>query len=576
MLKVLIKRRPVPDSDVFKDSEIHPLVARLYLSRGIEQPDQVTYRLKNLLRPDALSGISQAANIIVKAIQQHKRIVVVGDFDADGATSTALVLRALKYFGAIHYDFMVPNRFDFGYGLSSELVDELVKLKAELLITVDNGISSINGVAKAKSLGMDVIITDHHLPGPKLPIADAIVNPNCEHDVFPSKNLAGVGVVFYLMAEVRAQLVSINWFEQKKLTVPVMARFLDLVALGTIADVVKLDANNRIMVSAGLKQISQGKTVVGIKAILQLAGRKTSDIDANTIAFVLAPRLNAAGRLEDMSIGINLLISDDMDEAMNLAQQLESINKQRKDIQQEMQRFADSVVKQLHHRDKLPAGICLFHKDWHQGVVGLLASKVKESVQRPVIAFARENAKSKKVKGSARSVEGFHIRDALVEIDALKPQLIAKFGGHAMAAGLSMQEADLDEFQQMFEHIVKQKLGEPDKERTVLTDGSIDPMDLSLNLAELIKRAGPWGQFFEPPLFDDWFIIKQKKEIGQGHSKLVLQTMDFSKQIDAVAFGVHPDKFAGVGQNTQVCYTPNVNEFRGRRSLQLIILHLIQ
>jgi single-stranded-DNA-specific exonuclease len=546
------------------------------LARGITHHAQVEYRLKNLYQPDGMQDLDLAAQIIIKAIQDKKHIVVAGDFDADGATATALVIRSLKQMGAGFISFIVPNRFEYGYGLTIELVDELVKMKADLVITVDNGISSFNGVSKAKQLGMTVIITDHHLPPNELPPADAIVNPNCVGNEFPSKSLAGVGVAFYLMARVRSQLLEINWFEKNHLPLPNIAQLLDLVALGTVADLVPLDGNNRILVDAGLQRIKFKQSLPGINAIFEVANIDQISADSNALAFYIAPRLNAAGRIEDMSIGINLLLTDDHAEAKRIAQQLNEINQQRKQIQEDMQRFADSVVDELKKKPALPPVICIYHENWHQGVVGLLASKVKEFTHRPVIAFAKENEQSEVIKGSARSIPGLHIRDVLVEIDALNPGLIKKFGGHAMAAGLSLEKTKLKQFQKAFSQQVEAKLDNNQLHRIIFSDGAVDTEDLNLRMAEMLQDAGPWGQHFEQPVFDGWFVVKSKKLIGDQHCKLVLQTPDFIKQIDAIAFGFHPNQFADEQQSMHLCYQMMVNEFRNRRTLQLKIDHIIK
>ncbi|TDR22374.1 single-stranded-DNA-specific exonuclease RecJ [Marinicella litoralis] len=571
-----LQRRKVPDTPILGGDHLHHLIHRIYLARGITEFSEVEYRLKNLCRPDALNGIEVAAKIIIDAIAAKKQIVIVGDFDADGATSTALMIRGLHQMGASFINFMVPNRFEYGYGLTVELVDELEKIKAELLITVDNGISSYKGVAKAKSKGMDVIVTDHHLPPEALPPADAIVNPNCHGDEFPSKSLAGVGVAFYLLAAVRSQLMAQNWFEINQKPVPNLAHLFDLVALGTVADLVPLDGNNRIMVDAGLQLIKAKRSVPGINALFEVANVDQGAADSNSLAFYVAPRLNAAGRLEDMSIGINLLLTDDHAEAKVLAAQLNDINQQRKRIQQDMQIFADSVVDELKKKTSLPEVICLYHENWHQGVVGLLASKVKEYTHRPVIAFANENDDSIFIKGSARSIPGLHIRDVLVEIDAQQPGMITKFGGHAMAAGLTLPKDQLNTFQTAFSVAVKQHLGADTLQQIIYSDGSVDTEDLNLRMAEMLKDAGPWGQLFDQPLFDGWFVIKSKRLIGDNHCKLVLQTPDLIKQIDAIAFGFHPNQFAEEQQSTHLCYQMMVNEFRNRRTLQLKVDHILK
>ncbi len=569
-------RRTIPDRSITGGEHLHHLIQRIYLARGITDWSQVEYRLKNLHKPVGFKGLEQAADIIIQAIIDQSRMVIVGDFDADGATSTALVIRALRHLGAQHVSFLVPNRFEYGYGLTTELVNELVKRRAELVITVDNGISSIAGVAAAKQAGMQVIVTDHHLPPDELPIADAIVNPNCQGDEFPSKSLAGVGVAFYLMATVKSRLLHINWYETARVPVLDLTALLDLVALGTVADLVPLDGNNRIMVDAGLKRIRAKHCTTGVTALCEVAGLDQTQADSNSLAFYVAPRLNAAGRLQDMSIGINLLLTDDPAEAKNLAAELHEINQQRKQIQADMQDFADSVVKELKQRDELPAAICLFHKNWHQGVVGLLASKVKEFTHKPVIAFAKEHANSEWIKGSARSVDGLHIRDVLVDVDCQQPGLIKKFGGHAMAAGLTLHQDHLLEFQKKFIAQVNKQIEMNPLKAVIYSDGSVATEDLSLRVAETIQAAGPWGQHFEAPRFDDWFIIKSKKLIGANHTKLVLQTPDYSKQINAVAFNFHPNQFKDEQASTHLCYQLMVNEYRNRRSLQLKVDHIIK
>ncbi|MCB1604794.1 MAG: single-stranded-DNA-specific exonuclease RecJ, partial [Xanthomonadales bacterium] len=451
---IQIKRREIPETNNLEGLGLSKLIQKLYLSRGITKPSQINYKLQNLLHSSKLSNIKIAAQIVVSCMKNNEKIVVVGDFDADGATATAFSIRAIKAFGYDNIDYLVPNRFDFGYGLSSQLIPILQDMQADLIITVDNGISSISGTAKAKEAGMKVIITDHHLPAEELPDANAIVNPNLHGDEFPSKSLAGVGVVFYLLAEIRKQLTGCGWFDSKNIQPPNLAQWLDIVALGTVADMVGLDENNRILVNDGLKRIQAGQTIAGIHALLKIAGRDYSKTNTDTFGFVLAPRLNAAGRLEDMSVGIELLLTDDATKARNLAQELDSINQQRKEIQSEMQEVANSVIKELKNIKKLPNGICLFHKHWHQGVVGLLASKVKDKTNRPVVAFAPESDESPILKGSARSIEGFHIRDAFVEIESHYPDLMIKFGGHAMAAGLSIHQENYKQFREIFNQIV--------------------------------------------------------------------------------------------------------------------------
>jgi single-stranded-DNA-specific exonuclease len=572
---IKIKRREIPEHNPLQTSGLSAIIQRLYLSRGILDIKQVSYKLKRLHTPGQLSGIKKAAEIVIDTIKNQRKIVIVGDFDADGATATALCLRAIKAFAHSNIDFLVPNRFDFGYGLSTPLIPILEQMQAELIITVDNGISSIDGTQAARDAGMQVIITDHHLPAEALPNANAIVNPNLHGDEFPSKNLAGVGVVFYLLAEIRAQLSQQDYFNTKNITAPNLAQWLDIVALGTVADMVALDDNNRILVTEGLKRIRAGRTVAGIKALLKIADRDLAKTTTETFGFVIAPRLNAAGRLEDMSIGIELLTTDDEQQALKLAHELDSINQQRKEIQSEMQTLADSVVAELDKIKKLPHGICLFHKSWHQGVVGLLASKVKEKTNRPVIAFAPENDHSTTLKGSARSITGFHIRDALVDIATNHPQLMHKFGGHAMAAGLSIPKDNYQQFRKVFDELVNKTLTEEQRQHNIETDGELDSLELCMAVAEELQQHGPWGQGFPAPLFDGWFNIIDKKEVGQGHTKLTLQTQDFSKRIGAIAFGIHPKQFKPEDGKNQITYRLDINEFRGRRSLQLIVQDIV-
>jgi len=571
-----IKRRVVPEDNNLTDLGLSDLVQRLYLSRGIRDPKQINYKLANLHAPDKLSGITLAAKIVTEAIKKGLKIVIVGDFDADGATATALTIRAIRAFGHNNIDFLVPNRFDFGYGLSRQLIPILQDMRADLIITVDNGICSIEGTQAAINAGMQVIITDHHLPAEVLPNADAIVNPNLNDDEFESKNLAGVGVVFYLLAEIRKQLSDDNWFVKNSINPPNLAQWLDIVALGTVADMVSLDDNNRILITEGIKRIKAGRTVVGIKALLKIANKEIHKTNTETFGFVIAPRLNAAGRLEDMSVGIELLITDDETMALRLAHDLDQINHQRKAIQSDMQKVADSVISELDKIKKLPDGICLYHKNWHQGVVGLLASKVKEKTNRPVIAFAPENSESNTLKGSARSINDFHIRDALVSIETQNPGLMQKFGGHAMAAGLSIDAENYVKFRTVFDAYVQDTLTEKQRLHTIETDGELDTVELCLSLAEEIHQHGPWGQNFPAPLFDGWFNILDKKEVGKGHCKMTLQTLDYSKRIEAIAFGIHPKQFNVEGKKNQITYKLDINEFRGRRTLQLIVQNIIK
>ncbi len=572
---VRITRREVNNEPLVGGEHLPPLIQRIYRARGIQHADQINYSLNKLSHADSMPGIDHAAELIIEAAGQHKKIFIVGDFDADGATATALMVRVLRQIGAAQVYYIVPNRFDYGYGLSRALVDELAEQDCEFIITVDNGISSTTGVRRARELGMQVVITDHHLPPDELPSADAIVNPNLKNSQFGSPALAGVGVAFYLLTRVISQLkINIDYNHLSADSVN-LSQYLDLVALGTVADVVTLDHNNRILIEAGLKRLRHGVVIPGLLALCEVAGCDHKRADAQMLAFMLAPRLNAAGRLQDMGVGIELLLTDDVEKARRLAEELNSINKQRKAIQANMQDMADSVIKSLQKADKLSSAICLYHRRWHQGVVGLLASKVKEYTQRPVVAFADEGEDSEWVKGSARSIDGFHIRDALVAVDSNNPGLIQKFGGHAMAAGLTLKKDHMAEFKKQLCQVVEVSINKLPDGQQVLSDGAVPVEDLSLIMAQQLVDAGPWGAGFEPPLFDDYFIIKEKKAVAEIHTRLRLQTMDLSKQIEAIAFNFIPHQFPEAEDKVHVCFQMQVNEFRNRQRLQLLIRHIV-
>jgi len=572
---VTIKRRQVPATELIGGGQLPPLINRLYAARGITCVSQIDYTLKHLSHANSMPGIDAAADLIVAALKAQKRIMVVGDFDADGATATVLMLQVLRSLGAKNLDYQVPNRFEYGYGLTAPLVEELKVAGCQLIITVDNGISSLAGVELARSYGMQVIITDHHLPPVQLPPADAIVNPSLKDSHFGSQALAGVGVAFYLLTRVLRRAKEQK--NEQHLTPDAinLTHYLDLVALGTIADVVPLDYNNRILIDAGLKRLRHGLAGVGMRALFKVAGCDMQRVDAQMLAFLIAPRLNAAGRLKDMSIGIELLLTTDENRAEKLAAELDAINRERKTIQGSMQTMADSVIKQLQKDLKLTSAICIYHRQWHQGVVGLLASKVKEYTQRPVVAFADEDSDSEWVKGSARSIDGLHIRDALVQIDIEHPGLIKKFGGHAMAAGLTLKKSALSEFKKQLCRVVDQLMGDLPDRQVVVTDGPVNVDELSLFTAELLQDAGPWGAGFEPPLFDDYFIVRKKSSVAEIHTRLTLQTTDFSKQIEAIAFNFLPQQFPEAEQTVHLCYQLQVNEFRGRKRLQLLVRHIV-
>ncbi|MGB5180108.1 MAG: single-stranded-DNA-specific exonuclease RecJ, partial [Gammaproteobacteria bacterium] len=529
-----IIQRAVAVCDRLPD-DLHPVLRRVYAGRTIESADELDYSLQRLLPPSLLGGMTAAVDLLQQAITAGQRIMVVGDFDADGATSCALSLRALRAMGAVDVHYLVPNRFEYGYGLTPEIVAVAAERQPDLIMTVDNGISSIDGVAAARQRGIDVLITDHHLPGEELPAAGAIVNPNLRGDPFPSKNLAGVGVAFYVMLALRTRLREQGWFEHAGLPEPNLAVWLDLVALGTVADVVPLDANNRILVHQGIQRIRAGHCVPGIRALLEVAGRNLQRVVATDMGFGVGPRLNAAGRLDDMSLGIECLLTDDRQAARQMAAQLDALNCDRKDIESDMQARALQVVAGLDLKDQqLPVGLCLFEPDWHQGVIGILASRIKERFHRPVIAFARSG--EGELKGSARSVSGLHIRDALEAVAARHPGLIDKFGGHAMAAGLSLAEYHYPAFSAAFNDEVARHLSADELTGVIYSDGELSDQELSLETAQLLRDASPWGQGFPAPLFEGDFTVLGYRVVGEKHLKMTLQPAQGSCQIDGIAF----------------------------------------
>ncbi len=571
----IIERRERPSQLPAGLSMLHPVLARIYASRGVEAPEQLGRQLKELLPDTALKGMDGAVARLVLALERGERMLVVGDFDCDGATSTALAVLALRQFGAAEVDYLVPNRFEYGYGLSPEIVDVAATQAPELLITVDNGISSIDGVTRAAQLGIDVLVTDHHLPGAELPPACAIVNPNQPGCEFMAKSTCGVGVIFYVMIALRRALIDLGWFERRQLPVPNLASLLDLVALGTVADVVALERNNRTLVHQGLQRIRAGQARPGILALIEVAGRRREKLAASDLGFALAPRLNAAGRLEDMSIGIECLLSEDYAYALDLAHTLDDLNRERRGIEQEMQQQALVLLDRLQLDDAgLPYGLCLFDASWHQGVIGILASRIKERVHRPVIAFAPGEAGD--IKGSARSIGGFHIRDGLDAIAARYPGLIKKFGGHAMAAGLSLAGERLAEFQQAFDAEVRRQLDAGQLTHRVLTDGELRGEQMTLELAELLREAGPWGHQFPEPLFDGRFRLLQQRIVGQRHLKLVLMEPDSGIAFDGIAFNIDTRRWPDPDvHEVQVVYRLDINEFRGQRTLQLMVDQLL-
>ncbi|WP_159565893.1 single-stranded-DNA-specific exonuclease RecJ [Budvicia diplopodorum] len=572
MNKTQLRRRPSVDSSHLPET-LSPLLRSLYASRGVTDAGQLERGAKGLLGYQQLNGIAQGVELLVSALAENKNIVIVGDFDADGATSTALVLLALRSMGFKRVSYLIPNRLD-GYGLSPEVVEQAATLGAELIVTVDNGISSHAGVDAAQAKGMQVLVTDHHLPGETLPNAEAIINPNLNGCDFPSKSLAGVGVAFYLMLALRARLRQNQWFEQQAIAEPNLAEHLDLVALGTVADVVPLDANNRILVHQGLNRIRAGQCRAGIRALLEISNRDAKQLTANDLGFSLGPRLNAAGRLDDMSIGVALLLCEDIGQARALASDLDALNHTRREIEQGMQAEALVLCEQLEKSEaELPYGLAIYHPEWHQGVVGILASRIKERFYRPVIAFAP--AGDGILKGSGRSIAGLHLRDALERIDTLNPGLILRFGGHAMAAGLSIEAARFDEFQLRFGELIGEWLDSSALEGVVWSDGELENAMLTLDTAEQLRNGGPWGQSFPEPVFDGSFKILQQRLVGERHLKLMVEPVGGGAMIDGIAFNIDTTQWpdASIKQAT-IAYKLDINEFRGNRSVQLMIQHI--
>ena len=569
------QREPVSPSNTLPDT-LHPVIRRILLARGISEEKSLALNLKHLQPPAALSGINEAAEILADAVVSGQRILIVGDFDADGATGTAVAVRALEMMGAANVDFRVPNRFEFGYGLSTGLVDTLSGDPPDVLVTVDSGISSIEGVKRARELGCKVVVTDHHLPGDVLPDADAIVNPNCHGDKFPSKALAGVGVVFYLVSVVRSALRERNWFTLPR-SEPNLGHLLDLVALGTVADLVALDDNNRILVRQGMDRIRQGICSPGLLALLRLGKRDYRHLVASDLAFAVAPRLNAAGRLEDMAVGIRCLLTDDREEAMELAKELDDLNHDRRARQAKMQTEAlDQLQGLLSSLEgaELPAGLCLYDEAWHQGIVGLVASRIKDAVHRPVLAFAPESEGSDVLKGSARSVSGLHIRDVLARIDALHPQMITAFGGHAMAAGLTLSVDQLEPFKQALHESVGFFLQGKTLDNEILTDGELSPDEINLAFAQQLRDLGPWGQHFPEPVFEGRFVVEEKRVVGGAHLKMLLRPVDGRGRIDAIAFGRLPEDLPG-SDTVAIVYRLDINHFRGQRTCQLMVEQIL-
>lgn len=565
-----IRRRETPE--IAPSLQDYPaILQRVYASRGITQKESLEKALKHLLPYKNLLHIDVAAKRLAKALYDKERVLIVGDFDADGATSSAVAVAALNALGVAHVDYLVPNRFQFGYGLTPEIVDVASQQKPDLIITVDNGIASHDGVAHAKSLGMDVLVTDHHLPGETLPDA-IIVNPNQPGDNFESKSMAGVGVIFYVMLALRAELKQSGWFDTNHIEEPNMAQFLDLVALGTVADVVPLDKNNRILVEQGLKRIRAGLVRPGISALIDIAKRNAKSLREADFGFAVAPRLNAAGRLDDMSLGIACLLAPSMDEGLVMAKRLDELNLERRQIEQDMHEQALASLDHLSINEKnLPSGLCLMDKAWHQGVIGILAGRLKEKYHRPTIVFACVS--DTELKGSARSIEGVHIRDVLAKVDALHPNLITKFGGHAMAAGLSIEPKNFDAFKTAFTQTLSDMLAGVQLENEVLTDGPLEAHHCSTSFTEALQDAGPWGQQFPEPVFDNHFEIVSQRIVGKNHLKLVLRHESGDDCLDGILFNVNLNDWPNPRiKHARMAYKLDINEFRGVRRPQLMIL----
>ncbi|WGE91848.1 single-stranded-DNA-specific exonuclease RecJ [Actinobacillus genomosp. 1] len=570
-MQKLIKQRSQLTSTILSDN---PLLNRLYQSRGIHSVQELERSLQYLHRPQQLANIQQAVSLLVEAFKQQSRIVIVGDFDADGATSTALTLLALRQLGFENVDYLIPDRFSQGYGLSVAVAEMVLAKGTDLVVTVDNGISSFEGIALLKSHNIKVLVTDHHLPADTLPNADAMVNPNLADCNFPSKSLAGVGVAFYVMLALRSQMREEQLFSGKE---PNLAELLDLVALGTVADVVPLDHNNRILVHQGLNRIRSGHCRVGIRSLAEVAKRDLTSLQASDLGFAIAPRLNAAGRLENMSLGVELLIAENMEIARRLAFELDSLNQTRKEFEQEMKTEALAICATLPSlmQKEQAHGITLYQADWHQGVIGILASRIKDQFHRPVIAFAQESEDSEYLKGSARSISGLHMRDLLERIDVKYPDLIIKFGGHAMAAGLTIHQNNFLKFQHIFDEVIDEIIEPEQLQGVIYTDGELSSNELNLQVAELLQQAGPWGQSFPEPIFEGEFKILQQRVLGGKHLKLMVEK-PYGGLFDAIWFNADLRAFPDLSiKSARLIYKLDINEFKGNKNLQLRVESIV-
>ena len=569
MKKLIIARENVDDSHL--PSNLHPVIKQIYANRHVFSADELDNSVATLHDFKLFKDIDKASDLLIEALKAQSHILIVGDFDADGATSTATLMQGLSMFGFKHLDYLIPDRFSLGYGLSPALAEQIVQIKPDLVITVDNGISCIVGIDILKAVGIKVLVTDHHLQGEQLPNADAIVNPNRHECDFPSKSIAGVGVAFYLLIALRSTMRDLGYFEQQ--SPPNLANLLDIVALGTVADVVALDANNRTLVHQGLARIRSGKTRPGITALIEVANRNAARLSASDFGFSLAPRLNAAGRLDDMSLGIACLLSTDINQARSIASELDSLNFARREIEQGMQAQAQAVLDRLaFNDDNIPDAICLFQDDWHQGVIGILAGRLKEKYHRPTVIFA--GGENGEIKGSCRSIEGLHMRDLLEGLNTADPHLINKFGGHAMAAGLSINEQHFNDFKKAFDAAVSAQLSEESKRCIVFTDGELPNDCFTMEFAQLLKQSGPWGQQFPEPVFEHTFEIIQQRIVGEKHLKLVLKHQS-GRLVDAIAFGIDVKEWPDTeAKFVKLAYQLDINEFRGKFTLQLIVREL--
>ncbi len=550
-------------------STLHPVIDRVYRNRNITSLDELAVGLNALAHFDLLRGINNATSVLFETLREQKKLVIVGDFDADGATSTAVCMLALRSMGLANVSYLVPNRFDFGYGLSEPLVELAAQQGAQVILTVDSGIACHAGVNKAKALGIEVVITDHHLPGESMPPAAAIVNPNQPACNFPSKSLAGVGVAFYVMLALRARLVKEDWFANNNISPPNLAELLDIVAVGTVADVVNLDSNNRILVHQGLQRIRSGRCRPGIKALVEVANRQLRILSASDLGFVVAPRLNAAGRLDDMGLGIECLLCDDVNAARSMAARLDDLNQERKEIEQSMRKDAEKIVASLSVSEQAKRdALVIYQEDFHQGVIGIVAGRIKEQFALPTIAFAMQDDET--IKGSARSVNGFHIRDVLEEVNSRFPQLITKFGGHAMAAGLSLPLKNLPAFTDAFKSVSRPYLDALPQQDNILSDGELDEQDFDLLFAHELNNAGPFGQGFDAPRFDGIFDLVAQRIVGQKHLKFVIRLLS-GKEVDGIAFNIDPKVWPNTSvKKIQLVYQLDINVFRNQETVQLL------